>query len=87
MNTLHTNSSSKDFQGFAANPLHTVLPLWTQFQGTLEELHQSGEFRPIQLEGVQGSMTAFLLAEYLASKKARPCVVVKRLRTELHSFG
>ena len=42
----------------------------------LGELHQSEEFRPIQLEGVQGSMAAFLLAEFLTSKKAGPCVVV-----------
>lgn len=87
MNTLYTNSSSKDLLGFTANPIHKLFPLWTQFQGTLEELHQSEAFQPIQLEGVQGSMTAFLLAEYLASKKARPCVVVVSGEREAQDFA
>ncbi|MBR5581553.1 MAG: transcription-repair coupling factor, partial [Treponema sp.] len=76
MNTLNTNSSSKDLPGFVANPLHKLFSQWPGFQQVLGELHQSEAFRPIQLEGVQGSMAAFLLAEFLTSKKAGPCMVV-----------
>ena len=78
MNTLYTNSSSKNLPGFTANPLHKLFSQWPNFHEVLEKIHhdEADGYGPIQLEGVQGSMTAFLLAEYLASKKARPCVVV-----------
>ena len=78
MNTLYTNSSSKNLPGFTANPLHKLFPLWPNVQQVLEKIHhdEADGYGPIQLEGVQGSMAAFLLAEFLTSKKAGPCVVV-----------
>ena len=79
MNTLHTNSSTKDLLGFKSNPLHPLFAHWSSLQGGLAELLASngdGGFLPIQLEGVQGSMVAFLLAEFLAEKNSSPCVVV-----------
>ena len=80
MNTLQTNSSSSNF-GFASNPLHPAFSRWPGLQECLAQIANPAEpaaetFAPIQLEGVQGSMAAFLLAEFLAGAGGRSCVVV-----------
>ena len=78
MNTLHTNSSSKDSAGFASNPLHPFFHHWPDLQTGLSQFDLSAEAVPIQVEGVQGSMVSFLLAEYVAASSggSEDCMVV-----------
>ena len=67
MNTLQTNSPSKDLPGFQSNPLHSYFCCWDDLQEGIRRLSSSTEPAPVQIEGVHGSMVSFLLAEYLAS--------------------
>ncbi len=80
MNTLQSNSASKDAPGFKLNPLRPLFRSWPDLQDCLVRLGGAiceGFPEPLQIEGVQGSMVSFLLAEYLAgSASGGSCVVV-----------